>query len=303
MRVLISLVAAALIAFPGAATAQAAKQKPVPLAELRAELGRPGDRYLTTAAGVELRYRDEGKGPVLLLLHGSRSTLSSWDPVVAKLAKHYRVVRYDQPPTGLSGPLSKEMVAAVGAPENLVLQFLDALKIDKVTLLGTSSGGTLSYYFAATYPERVDGLILSNVPSDPVSELRPVLSVDLIAAAERTKANGLEDRAFWRSYFEWLWGDKSRITEQQIDAYYRYNLRGPDPQTLSLLALSSDRTATMARLAGVKAPVLVIWGMRDPVLPPYLGDKLYGYLKNARSRSFIALEDVGHYPPVEVPER
>jgi len=55
----------------------------------------------------------------------------------------------------------------------------------------------------------------------------------------------------------------------------------------------------MARLDSVKAPALVIWGMRDPVLPPYLGDKLYGYLKNAKGRSFIALEDVGHYPPVK----
>jgi pimeloyl-ACP methyl ester carboxylesterase len=59
----------------------------------------------------------------------------------------------------------------------------------------------------------------------------------------------------------------------------------------------------MARLAGVKAPVLIIWGMRDPVLPPYLGEKLDGYLPNARTRSFVALEDVGHYPPVEVPDR
>lgn len=304
MRHWLSLIAAVLLLSPGVAVAQQAeKPKPVPLAELRATLGKPGDRYMKIAGGVELRYRDEGKGPVLLLLHGSRSSLTSWDPVVAKLVKHYRIVRFDQPPTGLSGSLSKAAAAAVGSPENMVRQFLDTLKIDKVTVLGTSSGGTLAYYFAATYPARVDGLILSNTPSDPVSELRPVLTPEMEAANARAKANGLEDRPFWRTYFEWLWGERSRITEKQVDAYYGYNRRGIDPNYTALQALTANKAPTMERLAAVKAPVLVIWGMRDPVLPPYLGDKLYGYLNNAKGRSFIALPDVGHYPPVEVPER
>lgn len=297
---------AALIALLLIAPAQAQpaeKPKPVPLAELRAKLGKPGDHYLRIAGGVELRYRDEGKGPVLLLLHGSRSSLNSWDPVVARLVRHYRVVRFDQPPQALSGPVSKEALAAVGSPEAMVRMFLDGLKIDKATVLGTSSGGTLAYYFAATYPDRVDALILSNTPSDAVSELKPVLTPDMIAANARAKENGLEDRPYWRTYFEWLWGNKARITEHEVDSYYGMNLRGIDPNYTGLTALTSNKDVTMARLAGVKAPVLILWGMRDPVLPPYLGDKLYGYLANAKARSFIALHDVGHYPPVEVPDR
>lgn len=301
IRRMVLTIAALLSLAPAAAVAQTAR--PVPLAELRATLGKPADRYLKIAGGVELRYRDEGKGPVLLLLHGSRSTLSSWDPIAARLAKQYRVVRFDQPPTGLSGSLSKEAIAAVGAPENMVAQFLDALKIDRVTILATSSGGTLGYYFAATFPNRVDGLILSNTPSDAVNTLKPVLTPEMEAANARAKANGLEDRAFWRTYFEWLWGDKARIAEPLVESYYRYNLRGIEPNYTALQALTSNQEATMARLAGVKAPVLILWGMRDPVLPPYLGQKLYGYLKNARSRSIIELADVGHYPPVEVPDR
>lgn len=304
MRRLLALAAAVLMAIPGVAAAQSAEvPKKVPLAELRAKIGTPADRYMKIAGGVELRYRDEGKGPVLLLLHGSRSSLASWDPVVAKLVKHYRVVRFDQPPHALSGPISKEAIAAVGSPENMVKQFLDKLGVRKATVLGTSSGGTLAYYFAATYPAMVDGLVLSNTPSDPVNELKPVLTPDMEAANARAKANGLEDRAFWRTYFEWLWGDKSRITERQVDAYYNYNLRGIDPNYTGLQALTSNKAATMARLDAVTAPTLIIWGMRDPVLPPYLGEKLFDYLKNVKGRSFIAMEDVGHYPPVEVPDR
>lgn len=185
----------------------------------------------------------------------------------------------------------------------MVREFLDRLKIDRVTVLGTSSGGTLGYYFAATYPDRVDGLVLSNTPTDPVNELRPVLTPDMIAANARAKASGLEDRAYWRAYFEWLWGDKARISEKLVDSYYQVNLRGIDPNYSGLQALTSNKETTMARLAGVKAPTLVIWGMRDPVLPPYLGERLHDYLKSSTGSSFIALADVGHYPPVEVPDR
>ena len=92
-----SLIAAALLA--GGALAPPAHAAPVesalcpagvaapariPLARLRAIYGAQGDRYITID-GVELRYRDEGRGPVLLLFHGSSSTLNQWDGVTARL--------------------------------------------------------------------------------------------------------------------------------------------------------------------------------------------------------------------------
>ncbi|PEQ11401.1 hypothetical protein B2G71_17775 [Novosphingobium sp. PC22D] len=59
----------------------------------------------------------------------------------------------------------------------------------------------------------------------------------------------------------------------------------------------------MAHLKAVTAPVLLIWGMRDYVLrPDEEGRALESYLSNAKSRSFVALETVGHYPPMESPE-
>jgi pimeloyl-ACP methyl ester carboxylesterase len=52
----------------------------------------------------------------------------------------------------------------------------------------------------------------------------------------------------------------------------------------------------------VTIPVLLLWGARDPLLPAPMADVLAGYLKNAKI-SKIILDDVGHYPPLEVPER
>jgi pimeloyl-ACP methyl ester carboxylesterase len=292
---------------PAAAAPETAAQAPVqriPLAELRKKFGKPADKYLTFK-GVELRYRDEGPRsgvPVLLLNHGSRSSITQWDGVAAHLKGRYRIVRFDMPANGLSGPLSDAAKAAVGSPEALVAGFLDALKIDKVNVAGVSSGGTLSYYFAGAYPQRVETLILSNTPSNAVPNLKVETPADLASATARAKQTGIEGMDFWSAYLGSLYGERSRLKPALPRYYYETNLRVKEPNSIGLHALTANTDKTMAQLAKVKAPVLLVWGMRDYVLPPVQGYDLQKYLVNARSRSFVALDTVGHYPPMESPE-
>jgi len=307
MRAL-ALLAAATFLVPGATafaagTVAEAPVQRTPLAELRKRFQQRGDKYLTLK-GVELRYRDEGprSAPVLLLNHGSRSTLNQWDGVTAHLKRRYRIVRFDMPANGLSGTLTNESKAAIGSPEALVAGFLDALGIDKVNIAGVSSGGTLSYYFAAAYPDRVENLMLSNTPSNPVPGLKVDTPADLAAATARAKATGIEGKDFWSAYLGSLYGDKARMEPGLPDKYYELNLRELEPNVTGLHALTANAEKTMEQLAKVRAPVLLVWGMRDYVLPPIQGYDLQKYLANAQSRSFVALDTVGHYPPMESPE-
>lgn len=305
-----ALLATALLAasptLPAAAAeTPAASEVParVSLAQLRKQFGKPGDKYVTLK-GVELRYRDEGnrKGPVLLLLHGSRSTLNQWDGVTARLKDRYRIVRFDMPPTGLSGPLTDEAKKAVGGPSQLVALFLDAVKVDKAVVAGVSSGGTMGYYFAAEYPDRVSALYLTNTPSNPVPELKVEVPPALEAATKRAKATGVEGMDFWSNYMGSLYGDPARMPAGLPRYYYETNLRVTEANPRGLHALTANKADTMARLAKVKAPVLIGWGMRDYVLRPQEGRDLASYLTNAKSVSFVALDTVGHYPPMESPE-
>jgi len=272
------------------------------LDQLRARYQRSGDHYLDLD-GVSIRYRDEGHGPALVLLHGSRSTLDSWDGVVARLKSHYPIIRFDQPPTGLSGPVSDAALKEIGSPEAVVAGVMDALHVDHATIAGTSSGGTLAYYFAATYPKRVDALILSNTPADDVGTLKPASTPALDAAIARFKATGVEGRDFWQAYLTDLYGDPSRITPQLVDYFYGISLRTIEPNRYKLHALTSDVAATADHLHRVTAPVLILWGMRDPVLLPAAEHVLTARLDQAKSVSTIELSDVGHYPPLEVPAR
>ena len=72
------------------------------LEALRAKYGDTHGR-IAVIKGIEVYYKDEGRGPVILMVHGSQSTLKTWDHVAPLLTRHYRVIRFDIPPQGLSG--------------------------------------------------------------------------------------------------------------------------------------------------------------------------------------------------------
>lgn len=272
------------------------------LAQLRARYMAPADR-LTTIGGVEVRYRDEGQGQPLLLLHGSNSTLDTWDGVATQLRRHYRVIRFDMPPMGLSGSISDAAKTTLPGPDALMNGLLDRLRVTQpIVAIGVSSGGTMAYYLAGNHPERVRAIVLSNTPSDPVDTSALVNPPDLVAAVAREKATGMRDPDWYRAYFRSLYGDPARITEPQIARNYDMGRRVKEANLLHLFALAGNVDETRARLAKVRAPTLLIWGMRDNVLPWAAAKALREHLTGVQA-SVVALDDVGHYPPIEAPDR
>ena len=79
----------------------------ISLSDLREKYADEGTRYIDVD-GAEIHYRDEGQGPVVLLLHASFFNLKTWDQLVDTLKVDHRVIRLDFPNVGLSGPETKE---------------------------------------------------------------------------------------------------------------------------------------------------------------------------------------------------
>ena len=98
--------------------------------------------------------------PVLMLSNSLGTDLHMWDPQVAALTQHFRLVRYDRRGHGRSGvpkgPYTMEMLGRD------VLAVLDALKIEKINWCGLSMGGMVGMWLGANAPQRVNRLILSN---------------------------------------------------------------------------------------------------------------------------------------------
>ena len=118
----------------------------IPVAELRAKYGSPASRYVTVAPGTEIHLRDEGpkQGFPVVLLHGSNASLHTWEPWRERLvAKGYRVISFDFPAHGLSGPVPSRdysQSAYVGITEKVV----DTLGLSRFAIAGKHGGLTLN---------------------------------------------------------------------------------------------------------------------------------------------------------------
>jgi len=271
--------------------------------QLRKLYADPASRFMTIK-GVEVHYKDEGPrgAPVLYLVHGSVSTLRTWDVVTASLKARYRIIRFDVPGYGLSGRISDEAAKNV-QPVEIAEGLIDALGVKKLTFVGVSSGGTMGMYLAAKRPELVERLILSNTPSDPVDTSHLVMPQGFVAAQARAKANqGFQDRDFWEQYLTFFAGDPKRISAKTRAQYYGFNRRTPEKYPIALVARIGDGKQAAIEMAKIKAPTFLIWGAADPLLPESAANALARYVQNAPI-SRVMMPDVGHYPPLEVGAR
>jgi 3-oxoadipate enol-lactonase len=112
------------------------------------------DQYLDVP-GARLRYRDEGSGPPIVLIHAGIAQLESWDAVAAALvAAGYRVLRPDLRGWGRSTTADVDF-----SPRADLVAMLDAVGIDRAVLVGNSMGGMLAFDTAIEHPDRVVGVV------------------------------------------------------------------------------------------------------------------------------------------------
>jgi 3-oxoadipate enol-lactonase len=110
--------------------------------------------------GGRLRYRDEGHGPCVILLHGWTFDLEMWDSQVAMLRDELRLVRFDRRGHGFSSGLPDST-----ADSGDIAALCQHLNLRTVALLGMSQGARGALRFASEQPERVSGLILDGPPN------------------------------------------------------------------------------------------------------------------------------------------
>jgi 3-oxoadipate enol-lactonase len=119
---------------------------------------------VTDVDGERFAWREAGSGPVLVLLHGLGGSRLSWEPQLAGLADHCRVIAWDLPGYGNSLPLDGDVTFTALA--DAVVGLVDACGADAVHLAGISFGGMIAQYVAARHPTRVRSLsLLSTSPA------------------------------------------------------------------------------------------------------------------------------------------
>jgi pimeloyl-ACP methyl ester carboxylesterase len=271
-----------------------------PLADLTARWAPPPSVFLEVA-GLQAHVRDEGvrDDPVpIVLLHGTSSSLHTWDGWAEVLRHDRRVVRVDLPGFGLTGPTADGDYRIERYVE-FVAALLDALGIQQCVLAGNSFGGWVSWETALTYPGRIQALVLVDSAGYPLeSQSVPIgFRIARVPGLNRlmqvTLPRGVIESSLRNTY-----GDPSRVTPELVDRYYELTLREGNRAALARRFADGRHAPHAERIRGIRAPTLILWGGRDGLIPPRYAEQFQRDIAGSR---LVMFPELGHVPHEEDP--
>lgn len=249
--------------------------------------------------GIELYYEIHGRGKPLVLISGLGYPAWEWHKMLPFLAQHFQVIVFDNRGVGMSdkpaGPYSASLLA------DDLAGLLEALGIDRASVMGHSMGGFIAQAFALTYPERLERLVLastnfggprhipitaeamsvlSDVSSDPVTRFKNGLVVSTAPGFAERHPEVIQEWLEWR-------------LANPLD------IAGYQAQMAIGLALLPEAAAFENKLRQISAPALVLFGAHDKVVPPANAQLLAQQLPHSQ---VVILPDAGHFFPIEIPE-
>lgn len=244
---------------------------------------------------------EAGRGFPVVMIHGLLAYSFSWRKNIPALQKYFRVLALDLAGCGYSGAL-KSGNYGVEAWSRQLEEFLDATGIGKVHLVATSAGGAVALDFAARRPDRVESMVLA-APATACSR-RVVWLARMFACTGMPVPvlNALLKRT--PQLLPWLfrhryYADPARLTPETVPGYLQ-GLRAENSIPMLRQAISGWKPALLPRqLSGVKAPVLLLWGDQDKIVPPSCIPQLSKLLTNA---TVATIAGAGHFCYEELPD-
>jgi pimeloyl-ACP methyl ester carboxylesterase len=268
---------------------QAWIDRDIPAAELEARFMTPSSRFLNVD-GVRIHYRDEGSGPVLVLIHANFGNLMGWDPWVEALQDKYRVLRFDMTAHGLTGPdpsgdYSLERTIA------LTERFVDALGLERFTIGGTSLGGTVAIHYTAAHPDRVERLVLL---SPGALEGRAMNRAGRTVPPAANVLQWITPRALPAYMLRSRFGDPANVSDALIDQWHDLWRREGQRRAMLARLRSYSSASIVSGTAGVRVPTLILWGEANPQAPVEQAGQLREMLVNAPHVRVITYPGIGH---------
>jgi len=247
---------------------------------------------------LKVAYTDIGMGAPVLLLHGIPTWSYLYDAVIPLLAPHCRVLAPDFLGHGHSDRRDR-FDRSLRAQAHMILALLDALGIERATIVGHDTGGGVALILGIEHPERVARLVLSNIvayDSWPIDDMialgNPSWRAKSPAEVAEFVAAGLPDGLY----------NRDRLTDE-----FRAGIVAPysdDEGKISLIrnasALNTNHTMALVERHGeIQAPTLVLWGVQDPWQTIADGERLAREIPLAR---LVRLENASHWLQQDAPE-
>lgn len=254
-------------------------------------------------AGMQIHLRDEGPhedSTPIVLLHGTSSSLHTWDGWVNALKDEHRVIRFDMPGFGLTGP-SPDNNYTIENYSRIVVAVLDNLQIDHCMLAGNSLGGYVAWATAALHPGRVERLILIDASGYPYQAQSVPIGFKIARIPVLNKLmEEVLPRGIVESSVKNVYGNPSLVTPELIDRYFDLTTRAGNRKALAERLRQTQPGSLVKQVPELKLPTLILWGGRDRLIPPDIGDRFH---KEIVGSKLVRFNELGHVPQEEDPTR
>jgi pimeloyl-ACP methyl ester carboxylesterase len=246
--------------------------------------------------GERLAYIDMGdpQGPPVVLIHGYTDNARDWVPLIPYLNKHYRLIVVDIRGHGQSDK-PECCYARIDFAYDIKL-LLDSLHIQKADIVGHSLGSMITQVLAEQWPDRVRKVILISSTGGPKPGTLPRKPAYDFASEIRKLQEPIDpDSPFM---VEW-WASPTPVNEEFIRRQRRDAANIPLGVWLAVLEQGANTADIQSLLPKLKAPTLLIWGSKDPIMEEEVRQSLRDALPAAKVKVF---EGLGHNPFWEDPE-
>jgi pimeloyl-ACP methyl ester carboxylesterase len=249
--------------------------------------------------GMEVHYRDEGNKAdslPLVLIHGTGSSLQTFDAWTVLLKKERRIIRMDIPAFGLTGPFPDRQYS-IEHYVDFIHHFLSAIGVKKCIIGGNSLGGQIAWNFTAQFPVMVQKLILIDAAGYPIqSQSVPIGFKMGRMPVLKNIMTFVTPRFMVKASVENVYADKSKVTEVLVDRYFDLTLREGNRQALvDRLSLVGD-TSPVQLIKNIQQPTLILWGEKDLLIPLKFA---YNFHNDLPNDTLIILKNAGHVPMEE----
>ena len=268
-------------------------------ASLRARWA-PAPSNFVTIDGVSIHLRDQGPGDdphPIVLIHGTASSLHTWEGWVAALKSRRRVVSLDLPGIGLSGQFPDDDYR-IEHYTRFMEDLFNQLGIKHAILVGNSLGGRIAWETALARPDLVYRLVLIDSTGYPDEGESPPLIFQMAKIPVfRWLIEHVTPRSFVRKNLMEAYGDPGKLTPDLVDRYYELFLRAGNRRAF-ILQFEQEPDNDPDRIRSIAIPTLILWGGRDHVVPVSDAQRFHHDIPNSR---LVVFSQLGHVPQEEDP--
>ena len=273
----------------------------IPVAALKEKYQKANSAFIDID-GMPVHYIIEGRSDdslPIVFIHGTSASLHTWDTLSSLLKANKKIIRFDLPAFGLTGPNPLNQYSF-----NFYNQFIDQLllklNVTKCIVAGNSLGGSIAWNYAIASPNKVKQLILLDASGYPKKDEKGSLGFKLAAIPVLNQAlKHISPISLIRKSLEDAFYNKKLVSEYMVRQYHDLLLReGNRSAILELFQHPMKPDAT--KIKTITQPTLIIWGKEDQLIS-YTNAALFK--QDIQDSRVLVLDKVGHIPMEEAPNQ